>query len=124
MINPQWLEIPMFRTNFHGSKYVRAIEVRLYFVDITQLQLCLKEVLFVTLDHLKPTTVTMEPPMSVHTRAFFTAQSLTINLEHKSNMVTGKFVAKPCKPQTVFNIKLCYVEICSGEKQNLVPVLM
>ena len=30
MINPQWLELPMSRTNFHGSKDVRAIEVRLY----------------------------------------------------------------------------------------------
>ena len=25
MINPQWLELPMFRTNFHGPKDVRAI---------------------------------------------------------------------------------------------------
>ena len=31
MINPQWLELPMSRTNFHGPKDVRAIEVRLYF---------------------------------------------------------------------------------------------
>ena len=31
MINPQWLELPMSRTNFHGSKDIRAIEVRLYF---------------------------------------------------------------------------------------------
>ena len=30
MINPQWLELPMSRTNFHGPKYVRAIEVRLH----------------------------------------------------------------------------------------------
>ena len=30
MINPQWLELPMFRTNFHGPKDVRAIEIRLY----------------------------------------------------------------------------------------------
>ena len=30
MINPQWLELPMSRTNFHGPKDVRAIEVRLY----------------------------------------------------------------------------------------------
>ena len=29
MINPQWLELPMSRTNFHGRKDVRAIEVRL-----------------------------------------------------------------------------------------------
>ena len=33
MNNPQWLELPMFRTNFHGPKDVRAIEVRLYFYD-------------------------------------------------------------------------------------------
>ena len=32
MINPQWLELPMPRTNFHGPKDVRAIEVRLYSV--------------------------------------------------------------------------------------------
>ena len=32
MINPQWLELPMSRTNFHGRKDVRAIEVRLYFI--------------------------------------------------------------------------------------------
>ena len=31
MINPQWFELPMSRTNFHGPKDVRAIEVRLYF---------------------------------------------------------------------------------------------
>ena len=30
MINPQWLELPMSRTNFHGPRDVRAIEVRLY----------------------------------------------------------------------------------------------
>ena len=30
MINPQWLELPMSRTNFHGPKDVRAIEVPLY----------------------------------------------------------------------------------------------
>ena len=30
MINPQWLELPMSRTNFHGPKDVRAIEVQLY----------------------------------------------------------------------------------------------
>ena len=30
MINPQWLELPMSRTNFHGPKDVRVIEVRLY----------------------------------------------------------------------------------------------
>ena len=32
MINPRWLELPLSRTNFHGPKGVRAIEVRLYFV--------------------------------------------------------------------------------------------
>ena len=31
MFNPQWLELPISRTNFHGHKDVRAIEVRLYF---------------------------------------------------------------------------------------------
>ena len=30
IINPQWHELPMSRTNFHGPKDVRAIEVRLY----------------------------------------------------------------------------------------------
>ena len=34
MINPQWLELPMSRTNFHGPKDVRAIEVRLYYAMI------------------------------------------------------------------------------------------
>ena len=33
MINPQWLELLMSRTNFHGPKDVRAIEVRLYIVQ-------------------------------------------------------------------------------------------
>ena len=32
MINPQWLELPMSRTNIHGHKDVRAIEVRLYYI--------------------------------------------------------------------------------------------
>ena len=31
MISPQWLGLLMSRTNFHGPKDVRAIEVRLYF---------------------------------------------------------------------------------------------
>ena len=32
MVNPQWLELPiaLSRSNFHGPKDVRAIEVRLY----------------------------------------------------------------------------------------------
>ena len=30
MMNPHWLELPLSRTNFHGPKGVRAIEVRLY----------------------------------------------------------------------------------------------
>ena len=30
MTNPQWLELPIYRTNFHGPKETRAIEVRLY----------------------------------------------------------------------------------------------
>ena len=30
MINPQWLELPMSRTNLHGPKDVRDTEVRLY----------------------------------------------------------------------------------------------
>ena len=30
MINPQWLELPMSRTNFLGPRDVRAIEVQLY----------------------------------------------------------------------------------------------
>ena len=34
MINPQWLELPMSRTNFHGPKDFRAIEVRLYYIII------------------------------------------------------------------------------------------
>ena len=29
MTNPQWLKLPMSRTNFHVSKDVRAIEVQL-----------------------------------------------------------------------------------------------
>ena len=33
MINPQWLEPPVSRMNFHGPKDVRAIEVRLYTVE-------------------------------------------------------------------------------------------
>ena len=32
MINTHWLELPLSRTNSHGSKAVRAIEVRLYFI--------------------------------------------------------------------------------------------
>ena len=35
MINPQWLELPMSRTNFHGPKDVRAIEVRLFMVNFS-----------------------------------------------------------------------------------------
>ena len=31
MFNPQWLELPISRTNLHGPKDVRDIEVLLYF---------------------------------------------------------------------------------------------
>ena len=34
MINPQWLELPISRTNFHGPSDIRAIEVRLQLVII------------------------------------------------------------------------------------------
>ena len=38
MINPQWLELSMSRTNFQGPKDVRAIEVRLYYyIDFSDL---------------------------------------------------------------------------------------
>ena len=30
MIKPQWLELPISRTYFHGPKDVQAIEIRLY----------------------------------------------------------------------------------------------
>ena len=30
--NPQWVELTMSRTNFHGPKDVRLIEIRLYFI--------------------------------------------------------------------------------------------
>ena len=33
IINPHWLELLLSRTNFHGPKGVRAIEVRLYIVQ-------------------------------------------------------------------------------------------
>ena len=36
MINPQWLELPMSRTNFHGPEDVRAIDVRLYIENIVE----------------------------------------------------------------------------------------
>ena len=36
MIKPQWLEQPVSRTNFHGPKDVRAIEVRLYYDSVVQ----------------------------------------------------------------------------------------
>ena len=32
MICPQWLELAMSRINYHGPKYVRATEYRLYFL--------------------------------------------------------------------------------------------
>ena len=34
MINPRWLELLLSRTNFHGPKGVRAIEVRLYIPSV------------------------------------------------------------------------------------------
>ena len=30
MSSPQWLELPMSRTNLHGQKLVQAIDVQLY----------------------------------------------------------------------------------------------
>ena len=32
VINPQWLELPISRTNFRGPKDIRAIEVQMYFI--------------------------------------------------------------------------------------------
>ena len=43
MINPQWLELPMSRANFHGPIDGRAIEVRLYRFEpasVAQLDAC------------------------------------------------------------------------------------
>ena len=37
MINLQWPELPIYRTNLHGSKEVRAIEVLLYQVECDKL---------------------------------------------------------------------------------------
>ena len=37
IINPQWLEPPLSPTNFHSPKGVRAIEFRLYYVQIFRL---------------------------------------------------------------------------------------
>ena len=34
MINPQWLELPMSRINFHGPKDVRVTELLLYIVNL------------------------------------------------------------------------------------------
>ena len=31
MINSHWLELPMSRTNLHGPKAARVIDMRLYF---------------------------------------------------------------------------------------------
>ena len=42
MINPQWLELPMSRTNFHGPKDVRAIEVQLFLQCPMILRICSK----------------------------------------------------------------------------------
>ena len=39
MINPRWLELPLSRTNFHGPKDVRAIEVGLY-INICSCENC------------------------------------------------------------------------------------
>ena len=40
MINPQWLELPMSRTNFHDHKNVRANEIRLHFnITISKLNM-------------------------------------------------------------------------------------
>ena len=38
MINPQWLQLPISGTNFHGPKEVQAIEVRLYEEKIMKLK--------------------------------------------------------------------------------------
>ena len=45
MINPQWLELPMSETYFHGPKDVRATEVRLYLFAMS---------LFVCVEILRP----------------------------------------------------------------------
>ena len=47
MIDPQWLELPISRTNFHGLKQFRAIEVWLYVEHRPTLfaQVCLSEYL-------------------------------------------------------------------------------
>ena len=34
LISPQWLELPIFRTNFLDPKDIRAIEVRLYMTPL------------------------------------------------------------------------------------------
>ena len=37
MMNTHKLELPLFRTNFHGPKGVRAIEIRLYLFQTVNL---------------------------------------------------------------------------------------
>ena len=42
MVNPQWLELPLSRINFHGPKEVRATEVLLCSDILTLSTLALK----------------------------------------------------------------------------------
>ena len=60
MINPQWLELPMSQTNFHGPKDVWAIEVRLY---IRTVSACLDAWLC---DQKLPWTVCMDQCICEH----------------------------------------------------------
>ena len=51
MINPQWLELPISRTKFHGPKDVRVTEIRLLhcFLLTSQAKNLIIEVCFVIL---------------------------------------------------------------------------
>ena len=67
MINPQWLELPMSRTNFHGPKDVWAIEVRLYLVCIKR-KSAYKHVPYAQIQIiLRMRKISFRPLLSIHT---------------------------------------------------------
>ena len=55
MINPQWLEQPMFRTNFNSPKDIRAIEVRLYISWTLYFMISVQNNLYYSTDRIHPT---------------------------------------------------------------------
>ena len=87
MIIPQWLELPMSRTNFLGPKDVRAIEVRLY----------IKPLLILSITSF----------LAGYERLFHRIPNHIVTIKHQRNIqgLTVEECARRCLQEMTFNCR-------------------